>query len=121
MNIDSKIQKLPEDIQNKIVGYLYFNEDNKCLQFKKINNLIKSHSYIIYYEMKKLLPVQYLYKMILRYILLDINVNTYNMLNEKKILNYELTDETRQDKHNIRIMENISFFKRCHLYNYIIS
>ena len=112
------IHKLPIEIHQKILNYLYFTPD----QYNKISPflyLIKNYKIIMIIQIESYLDTSITYASILRWINLDHRNNIYDYLKNSIDINYDLRDKTRQKEQNYKIINLLSIIELQNLYKFI--
>ena len=113
------IKNLPYDIKQKILNYLYYS-NNTTTKLRPSLDLINSYYKIIYDEIyDKIIGGHGIYKLILRWINLHENYFIYHFIENHYIINYDLIDKTRQDKHALDIIKQLTINQIKQLYLYL--
>ena len=114
----SIIPYFPDDVKQKIMNYLFYSE-NTYTNLEPCLYIIKNYSSIIYENINNNTKYNNFYNLLLRWLNLFYNETLYQSLENKTYIDYELTDKTRQNEQNKRILNHLNFFQLQQFYNFL--
>ena len=118
MRLCKNLSKLPDDIKDKILNYLYFS-NKKTKKIKSVNSFITNfdmHIWNTLYQTFKNRPETLNYR-VLKFICYKLNRTQIDLLEKKCNLNF---DTTKSIYDNYRIIQNMDFLSVKKMYNYIM-
>lgn len=120
--LDLRIQALPGELQMTILSYATVGPLEQAPARECINRIISNYHEIIYETLSLYYGTGELYKLILRWILLDSNIGAFQALRDVSInVHYFECVESLQKRQNLSIFRALSFFQLQRCYSFIVN